>query len=144
MRAELNGFHPLWQILLQALFQAFGLGADKPHQLIVAYWLSVSLVAAGGVLIAQAVLRWSGSVLAAMLTFPGLFGMWMLFCGWPAGTMWSFMNGMESPLSLFFFGLALFYLSRPNAAPFLTPETVNRVSGRDAAAADLCAGQGGL
>ena len=121
-----NGFHPLWQVVLQAVFQAFHLGADKPHQLIVAYGLSVALVAAGGIFVAQAVLRWSGSVFAAILTFPGLFGMWMLFAGWPAGTMWGFMNGMESPASLFFFGLTLLYLSRPNAAPFLTPTAVNR------------------
>ncbi len=121
-----NGFHPLWQVQLQALFQALHLAGDKPDQLLLVYGLSVALVAAGGVFVALAVLRVSGSIFAAMLTFPGLFGMWMLFCGWPAGTMWSFMNGMESPLSLFFFGLTLLYLFRTNAAPFLTPAGVNR------------------
>lgn len=121
-----NGFHPLWQMLLQGAFQAFGIAAAKAHQMIAVYWLSVALVAAGGMFLAQAVLRWSGSLLAALLTFPGLFGMATMLCGWPAGTMWSFMNGMESPASLFFFGLTLFHLSRPDAAPLVTATSVDR------------------
>lgn len=121
-----NGFHPLWQMLLQGAFQAFGIAAAKAHQMIAVYWLSLALVAAGGVLLAQAVLRWSGSLLAALLTFPGLFGMATMLCGWPAGTMWSFMNGMESPASLFFFGLTLLHLSRPDAAPMVTAASVDR------------------
>jgi hypothetical protein len=115
-----NGFHPLWQMLLQGLFQALGIGAAKEHQLAVVFWLSVALVAAGGMFAARATLRWSGSLFAALLTFPGLFGMAMLLCGWPAGTMWTYMNGMESPASLFFFGLLLLHLSRPGAGPMLT------------------------
>lgn len=120
-----NGFHPLWQMFLQGMFQAFGIGAAKEHQLIAVYWLSVVLVAAGGVFIAQAVLRWSGSRLAALLTYPGLFGAAMLLCGWPAGTMWSYMNGMESPASLLFFGLMLLHLSRPDAGQMITASSVD-------------------
>jgi hypothetical protein len=121
-----NGFHPLWQVLLQGTFQVFGLSGAKDLQLIAAFWLSVALVAAGGLAIAQAVLRWTGSVLAAVLTVPGLFGMAMMLAGWPAGTLWSFMNGMESPGSLFFFGLLLLYLSRRNAPPLVTATGVDR------------------
>jgi hypothetical protein len=121
-----NGFHPLWQVLLWAVVQGFGLAGDREAPLLLAFWLSAGLVAAGGTLIAQAVLRWSGSMLAAMLAFPGLFGMAMLFCGWPAGTMWSYVNGMESPASLLFFGLLLFYVSRQGAAPLLTAAAVDR------------------
>jgi hypothetical protein len=120
-----NGFHPLWQMLLQGLFQALGIGTAKEIQLVAVFWLSVALVAAGGVFAARATLRWSGSLLAALLTFPGLFGVAMLLCGWPAGTMWSYMNGMESPASLFFFGLLLLHLSRPGAEPMLTAASVN-------------------
>jgi hypothetical protein len=121
-----NGFHPLWQMLLQAMFQVLGIGAAKEQQLMAVFWLSVVLVAAGGMFVARATLRWSGSALAALLTVPGLFGVAMLFCGWPAGTMWRYMNGMESPASLFFFGLLLLHLSQPGAEPMLTAASVSR------------------
>jgi hypothetical protein len=111
-----NGFHPLWQYGLQALTQAFGLASDKTQQIQASFWLSVGLVTVAGVLIAQAARRVSGSVAVACLMFPGIFGMAMLLGGWPAGTMWSFMNGMETPCSLLFFGMLLFHLSRPETA----------------------------
>ena len=115
-----NGFHPLWQMLLQGMFQALRIGSAKEHQLVAVFWLSVVLVAAGGMFAARATFRWSGSLFAALLTFPGLLGVAMLLCGWPAGTMWSYMNGMESPASLFFFGLMLLHLSQTGAEPMLT------------------------
>jgi hypothetical protein len=123
-----NGFLPLWLVLVQGVFQAFGIGGAKELQLAAAFWLSVALVTAGGVCIAQAVLRWSGSMLAAMLAVPGLFGMGMMLAGWPTGTLWSFMNGMESPASLFFFGLLLHHLSRRDAPPLVTATGVDRNS----------------
>lgn len=108
-----NGFHPLWQIALHGLTQIFTIPSEKAQQIQLSFWLSVGLVTVSGVLIAQAARRISGSSAVACLMFPGLFGLAMLICGWPAGTMWSFMNGMETPLSLLFFGLLFFYLSRP-------------------------------
>jgi hypothetical protein len=88
----------------------------------VSFWLSVALVTVGGILTTQAVFRWTGSAAAAMLTFPGLAGLAMLACGWPVGTPWHNMNGMESPASLFFFGLILFFLSRNRALPLAKDE----------------------
>lgn len=120
-----NGFHPFWQMLLQAVFQVFGI-ASKTYQIAVSFWLSVALVTAGGILTAQAVLRWTGSFAASLLLFPGLFGIAMLVCGWPVGTMWHFLNGMESPASLLFFGLTLFYLSRFNDLPVARPTGIDR------------------
>ena len=107
-----NGFHPIWQMLLYSVFEGFGITSDKEAQLVLAFWLSLALVAAGSVLTAQAVLRWTGSSAAAMLAIPGVFGALMLVCGWPVGTLWSFMNGMETPASLLFFGLLLYFLAR--------------------------------
>lgn len=107
-----NGFHPLWQVFLYVVFDALGIAGDKQTQIVTAFWLSLALVTAGSLLTAQAVLRWTGSSAAAMLAIPGLFGLLMLLCGWPAGTLWSFANGMETPASLFFFGLLLFFLAR--------------------------------
>jgi hypothetical protein len=120
-----NGFHPLWQMALQAVFQLFGVAA-KAQQIAVSFWLSVTLVAAGGILTTRAVFRWTGSAAAAMLAFPGLTGLAMLACGWPVGMPWHYMNGMESPVSLFFFGLTLFYLSRARALPLAAGAAVDR------------------
>jgi len=121
-----SGFHPLWQILLQGAFQTFGLTGDKVAQITFAFWASVTLVTTGSVFTALTVLRWSGSALAAMLTVPGLFGIAMMLCGWQLGAVWHFMNGMESPLSLFFFGLMVFYLSAANTKPLLVQSRPNR------------------
>jgi len=121
-----NGFHPLWQTLLKAVFQLGGIALDKARQIETAFWLSVALVTAGGLLTVEAVRRWTGSAGAAMLAFPGLFGLVTLICGWNIGTPWRFMNGMETPASLFFFGLLLLYLSGQADAPLAPGTTVER------------------
>lgn len=115
-----SGFHPLWQMTLQAMIQLLGLTGDKAHQIALSFWISVTLVATGSVFIAQTVLRWSGSVPAAMLTVPGVFGVLMMICGWQIGSIWHFINGMETPLSLFFFGLTIFYTSRQDVTALIT------------------------
>lgn len=110
-----TGFHPLWQMLLQALFQIMGITSDKVAQLHVVFWLSVALVTAGSALTAQSVYRWTGSALAAMLTFPGLYGLSLALFTPYNGNGWGFMNGMESPLSLIFVGLMFYFLSGSKA-----------------------------
>ena len=42
-----NGFHPLWQWLLTALFSIPALGRDQELQLLLVFWLSIILVALG-------------------------------------------------------------------------------------------------
>jgi len=121
-----NGFHPLWLIALHALMQVVGIGSEKVLQIQLSYWMSVGVVAVSGVFIAQAARRVSGSAVVGCLMFPGLFGLATLLIGWPVGTMWSFMNGMETPLSLLFFGLLLFYLSQPETAARWTRSPVDR------------------
>ncbi len=123
-----NGFHPLWQMTLQLVFQVFDLSADKVRQLYASYWLSVILTTVGSVLTVQTVFRWTKSYPTALLAVPGLFGLAMLLCDWPTGSLWSFMNGMESAFSFLSIGLLLFFLSHSTRLPLVGDETVDRRS----------------
>ena len=100
-----TGFHPLWQVFLHAAFKTLGILSDKPAQIYFIFWASVILVAAGTVMTAQSVYRWTGSTLAAMLTVPGAYTVALAYFTPYNGSPWGFMNGMESPLSLFFLQL---------------------------------------
>lgn len=99
-----NGFHPLWQWVLRAGFESGRIDADGG--LLLAFVLSLLGVGLGAAAFALALRRWTRSWSLALLgAVPGLW--WGLL---PAentrlGAPWSFVNGMESPLSILGFGL---------------------------------------
>jgi len=107
-----NGFHPLWQFYLERSFWLFDLGDDRQ------VWFTaisgIALTSIGTGLFALAVLRLTGRpALTLLATVPGAF--YLLTPRFDAfyGAQWSFVNGMETPLSIFFFGvLALFLVAR--------------------------------
>lgn len=116
-----NGFHPLWQYLLTGLFGGAGIADDPAAMIRTTFLLSVALVAAGTTLAAMATLRLSGRpALALFVSAPGPFHLALLplfGMGPHYGASWSYMNGMESGLSILFVGamLALFAWRDPFA-----------------------------
>ena len=101
-----TGFHPLWGFLLSAAFTHLPLLSTKDAQMLFTLGLSTLLVAAGVGLLAFAFTRF---VRSATLAFVALLpGIYYVICGWafpPAGSTWSFINGLETPASIFAFGL---------------------------------------
>lgn len=112
-----NGFHPLWQFVLVPLFRI--VGPDQAAQLTAAFLLSVCAVTAGLVFFALAVRRLTHSALAPAWLVPGIFALVLT----PHATrtvdlgltytssVWAFMNGMESGLSIFFGGILAWVLA---------------------------------
>lgn len=106
-----NGFHPLWQGVLRASFSVLGWQGAQPVQLAFTFGLSAVLVAAGAALVALAVLRRTGRpVLAVLSVVPG--GYYLLFAAVDPhyGATWSFVNGMESGLTILFGGVLVYLL----------------------------------
>jgi hypothetical protein len=119
-----NGFHPLWQATLAALyFVLHHLGLSESSYLVSSVLLSALLVAASVTIVGHAVMA-SGRTLgpAALLAPVGLYAVlilpaWLLMVDvrgltlptqgpFPLfGTAWSFANGMESGLVLLFLAL---------------------------------------
>lgn len=102
--AATTGFHPLWQVLLTGVFAVEG-HSSQESQLYAAFWLSVALTIIGYVLAGLAVYRMTGSRLLGILVVPGPFYLVFAFVSRFENSPWSFMNGMESPLSILFGGL---------------------------------------
>lgn len=118
-----NGFHPLWQWLLAALFRWFDLSRASDRQLQLDYAVCTGLCAVGVGFLVLAAARATGSrTLALVFTVPGLYDILLskLVFSTVDGTEsapWSFVNGMESSLSIFWFGIfALLVLGGPTLA----------------------------
>lgn len=104
-----NGFHPAWQYLLHILLKNGLLGNDE-EVLRRVYIVSVVLVGASVSIFWLAVKNTSKfSFLALPMLVPGL--SWILLSPLAPDYLssYSFQNGMESPLALLFFSLALFF-----------------------------------
>lgn len=113
-----NGFHPLWEFLLMALFK---ISALKHHnQIYAVFGLSVAFVYAAYVILSYILLRLFGKYAGAVGTIALIPGIYELFLeprrtnyGEPgllySVSPYSAMNGMETPLSLLLW--ALFFLS---------------------------------
>ena len=105
-----NGFHPLWQGVLRTTFAALGLEGNQPAQIAFVFAMSAVLVAAGAAFVALTVLRRARQpALAVLSVVPGWY--YLLFAAVDShyGATWSFVNGMESGLTMLFGG-ALVYL----------------------------------
>ncbi len=108
-----NSFHPLWQSILVALAFASQLFAEPRTALIVlGLALSMVLASAGLLLTAWSAERWLENVDFALLLIPA--GVTAFVCGVYSPrycSLWTQLNGMESGLSLFFFGIFVVLLT---------------------------------
>ncbi|MCX7736910.1 MAG: hypothetical protein N2319_09370 [Candidatus Kapabacteria bacterium] len=104
-----NGFHPLWQYILNFSFTKI----DNPEvQIKFVFFLSILLVSLGAVFLSIALLKFFDSFSLSLITIiPGFLFLLFSFVVFPYGSPWSFMNGMETPLSIFLFGLFFLILS---------------------------------
>lgn len=131
-----NGFHPLWQYFLTYSFRVFGLVESQSSQISYAFGMSILFAAIGCGFIAMTAWRLTRSVpLSLLIVAPGpyyiltrLHGMGIHY-----GSMWSYINGMESPFTIFFFGAILFLL----ATRFVADDALSR---RDALALGVLGG----
>jgi hypothetical protein len=109
-----NGFQPLWQLILGLVYSvAAFFNLSEPIILVGIFILCVILISASLVLIAFAMKNYYGQIPASMLILPvGLYAVLML--GWERrfGTLWSFTNGMETPLLILSFAILFFFFSK--------------------------------
>jgi hypothetical protein len=114
-----NGFHPLWQYILTALFGILGSHGSEA-QLYATYVLGVLLTTLGFVFVGWSVYTVTRSVYLPLWLIPGPF---YLFFNVKLGndvahgvtyaySPWSFMNGMESPCTIAAGGLFLYLMTR--------------------------------
>ncbi len=119
-----SGFHPLWQLVIGLVHVMAGaLGLGKPAILVTVYLMCVLLIGGAVVLMARAHLAARGRLPALFLLMPvGVVGLAM--AGYdpafgPRGTLWGFVNGMESGLTLVGYGLlALLLVGRDPVGTF--------------------------
>jgi len=122
-RFATNGFHPLWQYLLGALFARTG--ASQEAQLALSYGLSAALVALGTALLSAAVWRSVGSAgLALLAAVPGFYYALLPPIEPHYFATWSYVNGMESGLSILAFGGLVHLLVAAGEVPREAPVRV--------------------
>jgi len=108
-----NGFHPLWQYYLCISFELFKIQAAE-SQVLFTFFSSILFVAIGTGLFGLALNRITKNLAVTLISLvPGLFG--ILFAhisleGTSPNNQWSFINGMETPLSILFFGVLTYFL----------------------------------
>tara|TARA_A100001015_G_C15010468_1_gene722833 strand:- start:559 stop:2412 length:1854 start_codon:yes stop_codon:yes gene_type:complete len=113
-----NGFHPLWQFLLKTIFASFG-HITQPTQISITFWLSLFFVGMSASIVAYVLkktelVQSTGLILLALT--PGFLYFIVALPNPNYGHLWSYANGMESSLSLFFFSmLFLLVLSLNNS-----------------------------
>ncbi|MCA9513240.1 MAG: hypothetical protein KC560_21190, partial [Myxococcales bacterium] len=112
-----NGFHPLWEWALALATSAFDL--TRAQQIDLAFLASVALVSLGAAAFAAAFALATGrAALAVVAVAPGLYALVVPAFNPHYGSIWSFANGMETPLSLALGGaLVLFASGGPREAP---------------------------
>jgi hypothetical protein len=116
-----NGFHPLWQLLLALLYGVGrGLGLGEPAILVTVFLTSVVFIAVALWCVCRSYAIARGRVPVSFLFLPlGFYGLAaapFLTGSGPKGALWGFVNGMESGLSLLFYGLLLRVMVRPGFA----------------------------
>ena len=109
-----NGFHPLWQLMLTALYQVTG--GDTERLLVTGFLLSTLVTSIGVAFASVAIFRYTGSVLLSLLTVPGVYYL-ILGVGYDNWSIWSGVNGLESGVSILSGGLALLILAREVQRP---------------------------
>ncbi len=109
-----NGFHPLWEYFLRAMFYLLNLQTHEA-QAIAAMTAALIATTLGIILAGKAVIRLTNRYFLALLLVPGLFYM-VIGVHVRTLSMWSALDGMESAFSLLFGGL-FFYVLSLYAAP---------------------------
>jgi hypothetical protein len=108
-RVLTNGFHPLWQIVLQAVVSHLSVRDGLPP-MIASFTLSIIATGLGLAALAARMAFISTKIWPTLLLFPGPYFWFASLIDPRFGSTWSFINGMESPLSILCFGMFFFVL----------------------------------
>jgi hypothetical protein len=106
-----NGFHPMWEWVLSFSSTHLGLGGPSDRELLFDYALCAVLSGCGVAMLALVLSRLTGSrVLAFFALVPGFYDLVMSRLSFSItdsteSAPWSFVNGMETSLSVFWFGI---------------------------------------
>ena len=104
-----NGFHPLWEFILVKLLGIEGVVSNHPEQIYLTILISLFLTVSGMILFGFVLRRLTGSFAISLLgAVPGFYYLIFSSVAPSYNSTWSFINGMESPLSIFFFGTFAF------------------------------------
>lgn len=105
-----NGFHPLWQYILSIAFSMLQLHGQT-EQILFAFFTTLTLVSVGSGFFALVIFKLTERIwLALLASVPGIYFLLFSHIDVHYGSTWSFINGMESGLSILFFGLFLYFL----------------------------------
>ncbi|MEO6046800.1 MAG: hypothetical protein ABIQ57_04950 [Candidatus Kapaibacterium sp.] len=108
-----NGFHPLWQYFLTFSFSNLIAPHDQSGQILFTFLVSLGCTAAGTALFGLALFRLTRSIPLSLLSVaPGAYWIFCSHINGHYGAVWSSINGMESSLSIFLFGLLSYVLLR--------------------------------
>lgn len=110
-----NGFHPLWGFLLTKLFSIQPFASHLELQIFLTIGLSLTFTTFGMVLFGMAIYHLTDNVAISLLAaVPGFY--YLIFAPLVPNynSTWAYINGMESPLSIFLFGLLLYLVINKN------------------------------
>jgi hypothetical protein len=99
-----NGFHPLYQLILKLSFLNPLLANNQYSQIIYVYCLSVAMVGISAAIVTYRLIKLkmpAGLTLIAIV--PGIIYFGISIVAPNYGSLWAYINGMESPLSLLLF-----------------------------------------
>ncbi|MDQ7782547.1 MAG: hypothetical protein RDU20_06700 [Desulfomonilaceae bacterium] len=99
-----SGFHPLWQLCVTGLFNLFP-DMDRETHIFSIFFLSVVTVTLGYLLAGLALYKITRSRVLAILLVPGLLYLAFSFVTPFSNSPWSYMNGMESGLTILLAGV---------------------------------------
>jgi hypothetical protein len=129
-----NGFHPMWEWLLSYAFKFLDLRAPSDQQLLFDYSLCAVLCGCGMAVLALALSRLIQSrALALFALVPGFYDLVMSRLTFSItdsteSPPWSFVNGMESSLSVFWFGILAWLIFRHDIVEEASPRRLLTVS----------------
>lgn len=99
-----NGFHPLHQLILKVSFILLGISKNQLDQILFLYWFSALFVScAAGIIVHRLISLRFPPLLSLFAVVPGFLFFLFTTVNSNYGSLWSYSNGMESPLSLFLF-----------------------------------------
>ncbi len=110
-----NGFHPLWGFLRTKLFSLPTFASNLDGQIFLTFGLSLAFTALGMMFFGLVVYHLTENASVSLLaSVPGFY--YLIFAPLIPNynSTWAYINGMESPLSIFWFGLLLFLLVNKN------------------------------
>ena len=106
-----NGFHPLWGFLLTKLFSIPFFSSHLDMQIYLTIILSLVFVTFGTIFFGMTIYHLTDNAAVSLLAaVPGYY--YLIFASLVPNynSTWAYINGMESPLSIFWFGLFLYLL----------------------------------